>query len=576
MHPVLEYLLNKKKISEALAEKIQKESEVLEKRVEEILVEREISSEDEIVKIKSEILGLPYRFLKKGEKIPSEVLSLIPEEVSKKYQVIALDRKPNVLEIGMVYPQDEKAQEAVRFIARRLNTDIKVYLIRKKDLEIAWRGYELFDKEVSEVFDELRRQGRRFRPLHRIVSLEEMSGVLAEEAPIIKLVSILLKYGTRYGASDIHIEPLKTKTRVRYRIDGILRTVAYFPLEILPPIISRIKILSNLKIDETRIPQDGRFSTIVDGKEIDFRVSTFPTAVGEKAALRILDPEVGLKKFEELGAILTNRVIIERSLKRPFGMILVTGPTGCGKTTTLYALIQKLKKEEINIVTLEDPIEYFIEGINQSQIRPEIGYSFASGLRQILRQDPDIIMVGEIRDEETAALAVHASLTGHLVLSTLHTNNAIGVIPRLVDMGVPSYLLPSSLAVMIAQRLVPKVCPFCKEKVRPDSETEKIIEETLNLLPEKLKNKIKIEKPYFVWKGKGCPKCRYRGVLGRIAIFEAFEMTDNLAKIITHKIDEEEILKEARNQGMLTMRQDGILKALKGIVPIEAVLKETE
>jgi len=403
-----------------------------------------------------------------------------------------------------------------------------------------------------------------------------MSGVLAEEAPIIKLVSILLKYGVRYSASDIHIEPLKTKTRVRYRIDGILRTVAYFPLEILPPIISRIKILSNLKIDETRIPQDGRFSTIIDGKEIDFRVSTFPTAVGEKAALRILDPEVGLKKFEELGAILTNRLIIERSLKRPFGMILVTGPTGCGKTTTLYALIQKLKKEEINIVTLEDPIEYFIEGINQSQIRPEIGYSFASGLRQILRQDPDVIMVGEIRDEETAALAVHASLTGHLVLSTLHTNNAIGVIPRLVDMGVPSYLLPSSLAVMIAQRLVPRVCPYCKEKITPDSETEKMIEEALDSLPEKLKNKIKIEKPYFIWKGKGCPKCRYRGILGRIAIFEAFEMTDNLAKIITHKIDEEEILKEARNQGMLTMRQDGILKALKGIVPIEAVLKETE
>jgi len=576
MYFVLEYLLNKGKISKALAEKIQKESDVLEKRIEEILVERGISSEDEIAKIKSEILGLPCRFLKKKEKIPSEVLNLIPEEVSKRYQVIALDKKADVLEVGMVYPKDEKAQDILRFIARKLNLDIKIYIIRRKDLEIAWRGYELFDKEISEVFEELRRQGRKFRPLHRVISLEEVTGVLTEEAPIIKLVSVFLKYGVRYQASDIHIEPLKTKIRVRYRIDGVLRTVAYFPLEILPPIISRIKILSNLKIDETRIPQDGRFSTIIDGKEIDFRVSTFPTAVGEKAALRILDPEVGLKKFEELGVILTNRLIIERALKKPFGMILVTGPTGCGKTTTLYALIQKLRSEEKNIVTLEDPIEYFIEGVNQSQIKPEIGYSFASGLRQILRQDPDIIMVGEIRDEETAALAVHAALTGHLVLSTLHTNNAIGVIPRLVDMGVPVYLLPPSLAVMIAQRLIPKICPFCKEKVKPDPKTEKIIEESIESLPEKLKDKIKIEKPYFVWKGKGCPKCHYRGILGRIAIFEAFEMTDNLAKIISEGINEEKILEETKRQGMLTMRQDGILKALKGIVPIEVILRETE
>ena len=576
MHPILEYLLNKKRISKQLAERVQKESEILEKKVEEILEEREILSAEEIVKIKSEILGLPWRFLKEGEKIPSQILNLIPEETSKAYQMVALGKKENCLEVGMVYPEDPKAQDALRFIARKLNLEVKIYLIRKKDLEIAWRGYELFEKEIEEIFDQLRKQGRKFHPLRRIVRLEEMSGILSEEAPIIKLVSVLLKYGVRYQASDIHIEPLKTKTRVRYRIDGVLKTVAYFPLEILPAIISRIKILSNLKIDETRIPQDGRFSTIIDGKEIDFRVSTFPTAVGEKTALRILDPEVGLKKFEELGATFTNKKIIERSLKKPYGMILATGPTGCGKTTTLYALIQKLRREAINIVTLEDPIEYFIEEINQSQIRPEIGYTFASGLRQVLRQDPDIIMVGEIRDEETASLAVHASLTGHLVLSTLHTNNAIGVIPRLVDMGIPAYLLPSSLSVMIAQRLVPKLCPFCKKKVKADPEIEKIIDKALEELPQDLKEKIKIEKPYFVWKSEGCPKCRYRGVSGRIGIFEAFEMSDNLARIITKRIDEKEILEEARRQGMLTMRQDGVLKALEGIVPIEAVLRETE
>ncbi len=576
MHPLLKYLLENGKISKPLAEKIEKESEVLEKRIEEILIEREILSEDELAQIKSKLLGLPCRFLKEDEKIPSEVLNLIPEEVSKNYQIIALGKKGNVLEVGMVYPEDEKAQEALKFLARKLNVDLEIYLIRKKDLEIAWRGYELFDKELAEVFEEIRRQGRKFRPVQRIINLEEATGIIGEEAPIIKLVSILLKYGVRYQASDIHIEPLKNKTRVRYRIDGVLKTVAYLPLEILSPVISRIKILSQLKIDETRIPQDGRFTTIIDGKEIDFRVSTFPTAVGEKAALRILDPEVGLKKFEELGVAFTNKEIIEKALKKPFGMVLVTGPTGCGKTTTLYALIQKLRKEEINIVTLEDPIEYFIEGINQSQIRPEIGYTFASGLRQILRQDPDVIMVGEIRDEETAALAVHASLTGHLVLSTLHTNNAIGVIPRLVDMGVPTYLLPSSLAVMIAQRLVPRLCPYCKEKYQADPKTEEIIDKALSSLPEKLKEKIKFEKPYYLWRGKGCPKCRFRGISGRIAIFEAFEMTENLAKIISEGIDEEKIFEEAKRQGMLTMRQDGILKALEGIVPLEPVLRETE
>lgn len=576
MHPFLKYLLENGKISKPLAEKIEKESEVLEKRIEEILIERKILSEEELVQIKSKLLGLPYRFLKEDEKIPAEILNLIPEEVSKNYHIVALNKKGDVLEVGMVYPEDEKAQEALKFLARKLNLDLEIYLVRKKDLEIAWRGYEFFDKELAEVFEEIKRQGKKFRPIQRIINLEEASGAIGEEAPIIKLVSILLKYGVRYRASDIHIEPLKNKTRVRYRIDGVLKTVAYLPLEILSPIISRIKILSSLKIDETRIPQDGRFTTIIDGKEIDFRVSTFPTAVGEKVALRILDPEVGLKKFEELGVTLTNKKIIEKALKKPFGMILVTGPTGCGKTTTLYALIQKLRKEEVNIVTLEDPIEYFIEGINQSQIKTEIGYTFASGLREILRQDPDVIMVGEIRDEETAALAVHASLTGHLVLSTLHTNNAVGVIPRLVDMGVPTYLLPSSLAVMIAQRLVPRLCPYCKEKYQADPKLEKIIDKALSSLPEKIKEKIKFEKPYYLWRGKGCPKCRFRGISGRIGIFEAFEMTDNLAKIISERIDEEKIFEEAKRQGMLTMRQDGVLKALKGLVPLEPVLRETE
>jgi len=341
-------------------------------------------------------------------------------------------------------------------------------------------------------------------------------------------------------------------------------------------VVARIKILSNLKIDEARIPQDGRFSTEIDGKSIDFRVSTFPTTLGEKVAIRVLDPATGLKSFEDLGLEERNLKVVKEGISKPYGLILATGPTGCGKTTTLYAILQMLNKEGVNIVSIEDPVEYFIEGVNQSQVKPEIGYDFANGLRHILRQDPDIIMVGEIRDEETANLVIHAALTGHIVLSTLHTSNALGVIPRLVDMGIKPYLLPPVLQLAMAQRLVRKLCDSCKKKIKPTPEIKSLILKEINELPPAIKKDIKFPASFEIFAPQGCQKCGSTGYSGRIAVFEILSMTDSLAGIILKEPSEINILEEAKRQGMITMKQDGILKALRGVTTIEEILRVAE
>ena len=575
LHPILEILTKENLLTQSLAEKIQKESEVLEREVEDLVLERRIVNEKKLLEIKSKIFSLPVKIFKKDEEIPKEVLKLIPENVAKNYQLVAFDKKEGKLFVALLHPERPSVQEALRFLSQKLNLDIVIYLTSFSDLQRMWTGYEEFGSEIEKCLAEIRTERRKFQKPPRFINLEEVMGVAGEEAPIIKIVSILLRHGVRIGASDVHIEPLKTKMRVRYRIDGVLHTSLYLPLELILPIVLRVKILSNLKIDITRKPQDGRFSTIVDNKEIDYRVSTLPTAVGEKVAIRILDPTIGLKKVEDLGLRGRSEKVIQKAIKSPYGMILITGPTGCGKTTTLYALLQELDREKINIITLEDPIEYFIEGINQSQIKPEIGYTFASGLRQILRQDPDVIMVGEIRDEETAALATHAALTGHLVFSTLHTNNALGVIPRLVDMKVPVYLLPSAISLMVAQRLVPRLCPFCREKVKASKEMEEVIKKEIDSLPPKIREKISFKPPYEIYHSPGCQKCNFKGIKGRIALFEVFEMTPQLAKVISSGINEEEIREEFKRQGNLTMRQDGILRVLEGTVSLESVIRET-
>jgi type IV pilus assembly protein PilB len=573
---ILKKLFEKKIIDKAQLTSLEFEVKTSGKKEEEVILEKQILSEDELYKLKSEDLKIPLREVF-PEEVPLRILEKIPEETAKHYKMIGIGEKGNVLEVGMVYPEDLSAREALAFLSRQQKFNLKIFLIKPTTFENLLRQIRTFRKEVSVALSELEKEIAVEKLEERPKTAEEIAK-LAEEAPISKVVAVMLRHAVDGKASDIHIEPGKEKMRVRFRSLGELHSSLLLPMRIHPAIVARIKILSNLKLDESRIPQDGRFSAKIEDRDIDFRVSTFPTTLGEKVAIRVLDPRVGLKKFEELGLTGRNYEVIKREIQRPWGMILATGPTGSGKTTTLYAILQILNREGVNIVTLEDPVEYFIEGINQSQIRPELNYDFATGLRSILRQDPDIIMVGEIRDEESAGLAIHAALTGHIVLSTLHTTNAIGVIPRLIDMGIKPYLIPPTLRIALAQRLVRRLCDNCKRKVKAKKEISDLILKEIEEMPEEAKKEAqeKIKKPIYVYEPVGCPKCNKTGFSGRIAVFEVLAMTDTLADIILKEPTELKLREEAKRQGMITMMQDGILKVLDGITTIEEVIRVAE
>ena len=544
------------------------------KREEEVILGRRICSEDFLFGLKSENLKISLKKITVQE-VPLETLGMIPEETARHYQMIPLVKKNNTLEVGMVYPEDLKAQEALKFLARQGKFNFEVFLVTPTTFSNLLRQCRTLRREVGRALEELETELKGEKVEVRLKTAAEFER-LAEEAPITKIVAVILRHAVEGKASDVHIEPTRDRLRVRFRLLGILHSSIFLPLKTHPAVVARIKILANLKIDETRIPQDGRFTTIIDGNSIDFRVSTFPTTLGEKVAIRVLDPAIGLKTFGELGLEKRNLEVVKQAIERPYGLILATGPTGCGKTTTLYAILQVLNKEGVNIVTLEDPVEYFIEGINQSQVRPEIGYDFAVGLRHIVRQDPDIIMVGEIRDQETTSLATHAALTGHIVLSTLHTSNAIGVIPRLIDLGIQPYLIPSTLSIAIAQRLVRKLCDNCKKRGLAKKEVKDLILKEFEGLPSQAKKDFGIPKPLYIWQAVGCKECNNEGYTGRIGLFEILSMTDELADIILKEPSEREISKEAERQGMVTMRQDGILKVLAGITTIEEVLQVAE
>lgn len=557
-------------LTEELATKLKKESTLSGRSIEELIYAGRLVDDKRVAEVKSIILKVPYKKIDFNS-YDNKLLELIPEETARTYAVVPLEKKGNILVAGMLHPDDVKAVEALKFIARRQQLNLGVYLICWSDWQEMLRRYSPYRTEIAKAIQAVTIKSPTTT---RAISLEAVAASSSEEAPIIKIVASTLQEAVRVHASDIHFEPQENYLRVRFRIDGELKEEAALPLELSRPVISRIKVMSNLKIDETRIPQDGRFRVRMIERDIDFRVSTFPTPLGEKVAIRVLDPTVGLKNFETLGLSGKNLEIIEEGLRKPFGMILVTGPTGSGKTTTLYALLQQLNKEDVNIVSLEDPVEYLISGINQSQVHPEIGYDFASGLRQILRQDPDVIMVGEIRDSETATLAVQAALTGHIVLSTLHTNNAFGVIPRLIDMKVEPFLLPVSLNLMIAQRLVGRLCSDCRIADEASPVLAQVIENALKALSPDIVQKY--SKPYKIFRANGCAKCRGRGVVGRIALFEVLKMTPTLEEIISSGPTVQKILKEARNQGILTLREDGVIKALEGVVSLEEVIRETE
>ena len=571
MATLIQQLLKKGLIDKEQANSLEFEVKESRKKEEELLVEKQVVAEDFLFSLRSENLKIPLKKIE-SEEVPLEALELIPEETVRYYRMIPLSKKGKLLEIGMIYPEDSKAQEALKFLAHQGKFNYRVFLITPTNFNELLKQYRTLKGEVGRALEELKVELREEKVPKTVEEFER----LAEEAPITKIVTVILKHAVDGEASDVHIEASRDKTRVRFRLLGNLHSSIFLPSRVHPAIIARVKILSNLKIDETRVPQDGRFSTKIDDRDIDFRVSTFPTAMGEKVAIRILDPTIGLKKFEDLGLEKRNFEVVKKAAQRPYGLILATGPTGCGKTTTLYALLQLLNKEKVNIITLEDPVEYLIEGINQSQIKPEINYDFARGLRHVLRQDPDIIMVGEIRDEETAFLVSHAALTGHIVLSTLHTNDALGGIPRLIDLGIKPYLVPPALSCIIGQRLVRKLCQSCKKEVKPKKEINDLILKEIESLPPKTRKAVKIKKPLTVFEPSGCKKCNKEGFSGRIAVFEVVEMTDQLAEIILREPTVENFQQEANRQGMITMFQDGILKTLKGITTIEEVLRVAE
>lgn len=569
---LLETLKKRGAINEEDIGFVRNESEKTKKDPTEI-IERLVSSSD-FAQAKSEVFNLPYIDLI-GLTIPPKILQEIPIEAVSFYKFIPFERQENVLKVAMLDPLDIKAQEALKFITHRKQLTTEIYITSGEGFNQIYRQYRTLPSEVGEALNVLESNTKIKAKVDFREKPEKLKEIISikEEAPISKIVGVIIRHAVEGGASDIHIEPVAGNLKVRFRVDGVLHTSLVLPQRIYQSVVTRIKILANLKIDEQRKPQDGRFHLTIDDKDVDFRISTFPTSFGEKVVIRILDVSRGMVSLEDLGFMGRGLEIVLENIKKPHGMVLITGPTGSGKSTTLYALLNILNQEAVNIVTLEDPIEYYLDGVNQSQVRPEIGYTFASGLRSILRQDPNIIMVGEIRDSETAELAVHSALTGHLVLSTLHTNNAVGVIPRLMDMHIESFLLSASLNLMLAQRLVKKICPDCREEIEVLPKVSDFIKHMLGEFPEEAKKYFDLKPPYKLYHGAGCRTCANKGTKGRIAINEILPMTKELEKIIIEKSSESEIQEEFARQGMLTMLQDGLVKSLMGLTTFEEVMK---
>lgn len=535
------------------------------------------SDADEGISAKAASLGIDY--LEKAPKdIASKVINIVPEEASKKYGMIVFEVGDKTMKVAMLDPQNIDALNTLRFIAENEKKEIEAYLVSEKvfeEMSGMYSGPEDIMMKAVESFSGDDNLGIE-NDLEKESKNKEQ---VLKEAPVAKLVQVIVSHAIDGHASDIHIEPMETDFRVRFRVDGLLHMSLTIPKEIGPVVVSRIKILSNLKIDEKRKPQDGRFRMVHGGNDIDFRVSTLPVINGEKLVMRILDKDKGVSDIETIGLMGTALEDMQEAIKETYGMVLMTGPTGSGKSTTLYAMLKILNSEERNIITLEDPIEYNIEGLNQSQIKPEIGYTFASGLRTILRQDPNVIMVGEIRDTETAELAVHAALTGHLMFSTLHTNTALGAVPRLIDMGIEPFLLSSSLRLVMAQRLVRKICEHCKEEVNVSESLKEKVRKEIENVPQKELEKydLDISKNISFHKGRGCDECNGTGLKGRLAIFEVVRLTEAMKNVIIEKRGNEIHLNEERDRlGVLTIRQDGILKALKGLTTIEEVERVTE
>lgn len=573
---VLDILLQKKLISKADIGEIRKQisTGVL---MDEALLSRGVKPDD-ILSARGEFLNIPVRALN-GSTIPFEVLEYIPEESALHYRFAPIGLVDGTLEVGIVDPDNMEARDALNFLATKKNIPYNVFLITQEDFNRIIEMYKGLTGEVTKALSELetelsvetanvKKDGKKGSG----EKSEEEKGeaLIVEDAPVVKIVATIVRYAVEGEASDVHIEHMRDKVRVRFRVDGILNTSLVLPPQIHSAVVSRIKVLSNMRLDEKRKPQDGRFSARIDGRRIDFRVSTFPAYYGEKVVMRILDQAKGIRTIDNLGFSPRYLEMVKKAIGAPYGMILITGPTGSGKSTTLYSILEEVDRESYNVLSLEDPVEYQIEGVSQSQVRPEIGYDFSSGLRTTLRQDPDVIMVGEIRDKETAQLAVQAALTGHLVFSTLHTNNAAGVIPRLIDMGVDPYLIAPTLILAIAQRLVGSLCPNGGEPVKVEGSTKALIERNFADLPQEYLREIPFTDT--VYKIKPTPDCP-KGTKGRLAVFEMFMMDKEIENAILTNPVESEILKIARKKGMLSIRESAIVKAFEKKIPFEEVNK---
>ncbi len=574
---LLKVLIDKNTISQEDAKSVRTEADKKGISFEEVLIKRGIIDSSDIAKIKSEYLDIPLKNVYKN--IPKEILRYVPEESAKYYKVVPLGINEGILEIGAVNPDSVDIREALNFVSNKSGLPYKIHVISTEDFEkilAMYRGLKGEVKEaLSELEDELQMEKKEESNLEDKVASgaakekskdKDKEVSVIEDAPITKIVATILRYAVDGDASDVHVEPGESKVQVRFRVDGILNTSLILPIKVHPAVTARIKILSSMKLDEKRKPQDGNFAAKIEDRRIDFRVSTFPTNYGEKVVMRILDQAKGVKGLDDIGLNEFNLKTLKEGLKKPYGLILISGPTGSGKSTTLYSMLKEVDRNRSNVLSLEDPVEYNIEGVSQSQVRSDIGYTFATGLRTILRQDPDIIMVGEIRDKETAQLAIQAALTGHLVFSTIHTNNAIGVIPRLIDMGVDPYLIAPTLVMAISQRLVRILC--AKKDVPVEGSIQAIIEREINNLPEEYKNNIKMpEKVYEAGSSPSCPS----GVKGRMAVMEILNMNKKLEEVILKNPGEHDIEKVARENGMLSIRQDALLKAIDGLIPFSEV-----
>ena len=536
-----------------------------------LLKEKGILNELECTKAIAASLGYPFIDLTK-EKISEEILNVIPEQVAKKSEVIVFDRDVDTLKVAMKNPDD---MQMIDFLKKKTNLDIMPYVTTNDSIKIALKQYtKSLKAEFSGIIDDEddidAGQGKDLMKM-------------AEDLPIVRIVDTLIKHAILEGASDIHIEPQEKNIMVRYRVDGILRQAMILPKTALPGIIARIKVLSNLKLDEHRLPQDGRFKIENDEHKISFRVSILPVFDGEKIVMRLLDESSAGLTLEKMGLQGEALEAIQREIRKPNGMVLVTGPTGSGKTTTLYTIVDILNSPEVNISTVEDPVEYRMDSINQTQVHSKIGMTFAAGLRSLLRQDPDIIMVGEIRDKETLEIAIHAAMTGHLVLSTLHTNSAAGAIPRMVDMGVEPFLIASTANIVVGQRLVRKLCVECRKSytlnqkevdtLAKNYEIDVILKTLYKMGGLKSGTKwteIKLFKP------GGCQQCNGSGYKGRGGIYEVFEITEDIEKLITQNATSDMMEKKAREDGMVTMVEDGFFKVVQGITSIEEVMRVTQ